>query len=277
MKSKLFFILGICIYSFQPIAEPFGNCPPYTALYGDNILYDLNHRPILALLDNDLKMSNLLGSIPSFDLFKTTQNNVFYPNGDILVSFQSNGTPMSGTQNIFYENGNLMASIPYEKGQKNGSLKLYYANGVLMANIPYQNDMINGQLITYYANNNMQMRQTYENNVPVGRGEMYHDNGNLQLTQSYQNGKIQGLQTQFYEDGSTVQSEIFFSNGVMNQTARLFYFDSAPLAVLELNNGEIISNVCYTNVGQEAKLNKIEIYKFLNGMRPINCFYQSEM
>ena len=277
MKMKSLFILGICILTYPAFAEPFGSCPPYSALYGDNILYDLNHQPILALLNNDLKMSNLLGNIPSFDLFKTTQNNVLYPNGDVMVSFQSNGTPISGTQNIFYENGNLMASIPYENGQKNGSLKLYYANGVLMASVPYTNDMINGSLITYYKNSNMQMRQTYENNVPVGRGEMYYDNGNLQLTQNYQNGKIQGLQMQFYEDGVTVQSEIFFSNGVMNQTARLFYFDSAPLAVIELNNGQIVSNVRYTNVGEQATLNRVEIYKFLNGMRPINCFYQSEI
>ncbi len=277
MKVRSVFIFGFSLLTSAVLAEPFGSCPPYSALYGDQILYDLNHKPILALLDNDLKMSNLLGNIPSFDLFKTTQNNVFYPNGDILVTFQSNGSPRSGIQNIFYENGNLMASIPYSEGQKNGSLKLYYSNGVLMASIPYKNDLINGELITYYNNNNIQMRQTYTNNMPVGTGEMYHDNGNLQLTQTYQNGQIQGLQTQFYEDGSTVQSEIYFSNGVMNQTARLFYFNSAPLAVIELNEGQIISNICYTNVGQTSKLNQVEIYKFLNGMRPINCFYQSEM
>ncbi len=262
--------------SLTAIAQPVGDCVPYSVLYGDEIIFDLNQKPILETIKSDLMDSDLLGNIPSFNLFKTSTVSMNYPNGDLMVSFQNNPVITQGIQHIYYENGNLMTSIPYSNAMKSGTQKIYYNNGVLMASIPYASDLIDGELRSYYWNGNTKMRQLFNQGVPINMGQMYHQNGNLQLVQSYQNGVVDGVQTQYYGDGQTIQSVIPYENGLINGTVRLYYPDSVLLGELNFNNGKIVTNTCYTPVGQTSQLNAIGIYNLINGVRPIECPYQIE-
>lgn len=263
------------LFSTSALAFPFGECPPYEAQYGDELIFDLTQKPILAQLKDDLKTSNLFGAMPSFSLFKTSTEPVYYPNGSVKVSFQTTGEN-AGIQNIFYENGSLMASIPYQNGQKNGIMKINYADGAQMALIPYVNDMINGNMTTYYPTGSINMKQSFVNSTAIGMGQMFHPNGSIALTQNYQNGLVNGLQTQYYNNGGNIQSEITYENGVMVQTARLYYENTALLAEITLQNGIPAENVCYTQNGAQSTLTAVELYKFMNGMRPIKCYFQTQ-
>lgn len=276
MKIFYHFLFLLITFPQFSYAEPFGDCLPYPVLYGNEIIYDLNQKPILNLIKSDLKTSNLLGRLPSFDLFQTTQTNQYYPNGDLMVNFQFNEATQSGQQNIFYENGNLMSVIPFSNNLKNGTQKIYYRNGPIMATIPYVNGLLNGQIKTYYPNGNMQMKQSYLNNNPVDTGEMFYDNGSVQLTQSYQNGKIQGTQMQYYNDGETVQAQLEYTNGILNGTARLYYNNTALLGTVIFENGKPISYPCQTQTGQQSTFDNMALYQIQNGMYPIECRYQTQ-
>ena len=178
MKIFYHFLFLLTVFPLFSHAEPFGDCIPYPVLYGKDIIYDLNQKPILSLIESDLKISNLLGRIPSFNLFQQTQEKQYYPNGDLMVNFQFNESTQSGVQNIFYENGNLMSVTPFSNNLINGTQKIYYRNGPIMATIPYVNGLLNGQLKTYYPNGNIQMKQSYLNNRPIDtylRLDDFHD------------------------------------------------------------------------------------------------------
>ncbi|MBQ3117344.1 MAG: toxin-antitoxin system YwqK family antitoxin [Alphaproteobacteria bacterium] len=276
MKIFYHFLFLLTVFPLFSHAEPFGDCIPYPVLYGKDIIYDLNQKPILSLIESDLKISNLLGRIPSFNLFQQTQENQYYPNGDLMVNFQFNESTQSGVQNIFYENGNLMSVIPFSNNLINGTQKIYYRNGPIMATIPYVNGLLNGQLKTYYPNGNIQMKQSYLNNRPIDTGEMFYDNGSLQLIQSYQNGKIQGTQLQYYNDGETVQAQMEYTAGILNGTTRLYYNNNALLGTVVFENGNPVSNTCQTQTGQQSTFDNLALYQIQNGMQPVKCHYQTQ-
>ncbi len=270
--NKLFYTLAFLLLSGYVSAYPTGSCPPYTILYGKEIIFDLTEKPILSTIERDLAHSDLLGNMPSFNLFKSSTETQLYPNGDTLVSFQTN-QPNQGTQNIFYEDGNLMTSIPYSDNVKSGEQKIYYANGILMATIPFNDDLIDGELLVYHSNGNVKMRQFFNQGTPAGTAEMYHPNGNLQVLQTYQDGVINGVQTQYYDDGQTTQSIIPYSNGLINGTVQLYYPNTVLLAEVNYANGKPLSNVCYTPAGQKSQLNALGLHNIENGVRPIVCPY----
>lgn len=273
--KKFLFLAGL-LFIKTALAQPTCEGLPYSVLYGDNVvIYDLNQKPLLEPLRQELEQSDLLGNLPSFKLFQDSFEAQSYPDGNQLVSFQIMPDSTQGIQNIFYENGNLFTTIPFENNLKSGTQKIYYDNGILFAEIPYTSDKIDGELITYHSNGNMKMEQSYHNNVPVNTGKMFHSNGNVQLIQSYQNGLINGTQIQYYING-IIQSIIPYSNGIINGIVRLYYPDSTLLAEINYLNGKVISNKCFTPVGQVSKLNAIGIYQLENGIRPIKCFYQNE-
>ena len=109
-------------------AQPLGSCIPYSVLYGDNLIYDLKQKPLLASLEQNLADSDLLGNIPSFSLFQQSTQPLYYPNGNTLVSFEGVMGSGQGVQNIFYENGNLFTSISFNNNLISGTQKIYYDN-----------------------------------------------------------------------------------------------------------------------------------------------------
>lgn len=272
--KKLLFLAGLLFFK-TALAQPTCEGLPYSVLYGDDVIYDLNQRPLLESLRQELEDSDLLGNLPSFKLFVDSFEPQSYPNGNQLVSFQIAPYSTQGIQNIFYENGNLFTTIPFKNNLKSGTQKVYYNNGTLFAEIPYTSDEIDGELITYHSDGNVKMKQSFNHNVPVNTGKMFHSNGNVQLIQAYQNGLINGTQIQYYING-IIQSIIPYSNGVINGTVRLYYPDSTLLAEIDYLNGKVVSNKCFTPVGQISKLNAIGIYQLENGIRPIGCSYQRE-
>lgn len=272
MKYIIFFFYLLTYSSLY--AEPISDCVPYDLLYDKNPIYNLEQKPLLSILKNDLKQSALYGNIPAFDLFKTNKTTLYYPNGNVMVYFQENADE-SGIQYIYYENGNIMTQIPFSDNMRNGIQKIYYQNGILAGLLPYQNDVLNGTVITYHINGNMQMRQSYQNNIKVNGGQMYHANGNLHISQVTQNGKTNGIKTMYYTDG-ILQAQIPYKNGLFQGDVKLYYPTGEILAVLTFQNNEIVKNVCYTSFGQQSSLNRAEIYKLQNGMFPIQCYYQQE-
>lgn len=274
MKWKYAFLF--CLLSHLAWGQPFSESVPYNILYGDWLWRDLNQQPLLASMKQELANSDLLGNLPSFDLFKKDTNQRTYPNGNRLLSFDINNPDLpDGIQYIYYENGNIMARIPFKNNLKSGTLRIYYPNAVLFAEIPYQADQMNGTLQTYYPMGTLKMEQPFENNRPVQTGKMFHSDGSLQLEQSYENGFANGAQTQYYNDGVTVQSVIPYKEGWIDGTVWLYYPDSTPLAEVTYQNKSIISNKCWTSVGQVSELNQIGIYQLENGIRPIQCPYQN--
>ena len=274
-NMKKYLLIFSMFFLRVAFAQPLSECPPYSVLYGNDIIFALNQKPLLASLKQDLNNSDLLGNIPSFSLFKQSTHTQSYPNGNRLLSFQLMPDSNQGIQNIFYENGNLFTAIPFENNLKSGTQKIYYQNGLLFAEIPYTSDQIDGELIVYHIDGTIKMKQSFNQGIPIGTGYMYHSNGNPQLVQSYQNGLINGTQTYYYTDG-TVQSVLPYSNGIISGTARVYYPDSTLLAEIQYKNNQIISNKCYTSVGQISKLNAVGIYQLENNIYPIECPYQSE-
>lgn len=272
---KKFLMLYFCFFvSIASHAEPISDGIPYHLLYDKNPIYNLEQKPLLSILKNDLKESVLYGNMPDFEMFKTNRTLQYYPNGSVMVNFQINADN-SGIQYVYYENGNVMTQIPFTNNARNGNQKIYYQNGILAGILPYQNDMLNGTVITYHINGNIQMRQTYQNNIRVNGGQMYHSNGNLHISQITQNGKTNGIKTMYYADG-VLQAQIPYQNGVIEGDVQLYYPTGETLAILTFQNDTVIKNVCYTTFGQQATLNRAEIYKLKNGLFPINCYYQQE-
>ena len=97
----------------------------------------------------------------------------------------------------------------------------------------------------------------------------------LNNTQTYQNGMVDGIQRRYYQSG-VLQSVVPYSAGVINGTVSLYYPDSTLLAEVEYANGAVVSNKCYTQVGQISSLNAIGLYQLENGMDNITCPYQNE-
>ena len=65
------FVFGVSIAYSEPISD----CVPYNLLYDKNPIYNLEQKPILSILKNDLKKSVLYGNLPDFELFKTRTGN----------------------------------------------------------------------------------------------------------------------------------------------------------------------------------------------------------
>ena len=248
MKKILFF--AVCLLSFPLYANLRGNCPSYESEYGKNYLLDLNQKPILQMVKNDLEGSNLLGNIT----YTPKENQIDY---------------------LYYQNNNIFAKTPYQNFQKNGTQEYFYSNQNLLASIPYQNDIINGLVQVFYIDGSTKMKVTYLNGKKIGTGLMLFPNGNTALKETYQNGHINGIQYQYYYGGN-LQSSLSFKNGILDGPTKLYYENGDILATLIFEKGTLIQNICYTPLGEQSSLNQIELYKLKYGMRPINCFIFSE-
>ena len=80
---------------------------------------------------------------------------------------------------------------------------------------------------------------------------------------------------QFYDNG-TLQSSISYHQGIMDGPATLYYPNTNLLEELLFKEGNVVENICYTEVNQTSHLNNIGLFKLKYGMRPIDCFYNSE-
>lgn len=252
MKKVFFILLCFFLSSFNTYASDRGPCVSYESEYGKDILYDLNEVPILEAVKTDLEKANLLGNLPSS---------------------LNQGTSI---QKIFYQDGSLLMETPFLNNKKNGSQKIYYDNQNLLAQVPYVNGLIHGDMTVYYSNGNIKMSIAYQNGKRTGTGKMFYENGNIQLSETYQNGLREGVQTQYYSDGMTIQSVIPYKDGKINGTVKLYYPDTTTLAIVEFDQGNVVSNMCYTKMSQTSSLNQIALYKLRNGMRPIYCTYWNE-
>ena len=128
---------------------------------------------------------------------------------------------------------------------------------------------------SYYVNGNQMMNVTYQDGKKVGTGYMYYNDGTVQLKENYIDGKIEGEQLQFYDNG-TLQSSISYHQGIMDGPATLYYPNTNLLAELLFKEGNVVENICYTEVNQTSHLNNIGLFKLKYGRRPIDCFYNSE-
>ncbi|WP_375559921.1 tetratricopeptide repeat protein [Bernardetia sp. OM2101] len=147
-----------------------------------------------------------------------------YNKHDEIISFESEGTPLTSVkvksgENIELEanfkNGKPSVRETYKSGVLNGKRTHYYQNGQAFWEVEFENGINSGEWKQYYPDGNTMEEKQYKFGRLEGSLKRYHPNGKLAEEYTYVNDEKHGEAKIYDKDGKLIRTEIYRGDQLM--------------------------------------------------------------
>lgn len=172
---------------------------------------------------------------------------LFYNSGDTNLVCSVSQNMRNGISTFYYENGQMKYHISYKNDQLHGRVSYWYPNGQLWQKATYNHGELDDTICDYYETGVIKSIGFFDDGA--GEFKYYHPNGKLWKTGKVLNGKEEGVWCYYFANGLK-SGEGVYRNGKKHGEYKAFYKTGELMESGIYDSDLIVQNTYYLKNGE---------------------------